>query len=558
MAGGKLSPRQQMINMMYLVLTALLAMNVSKEILDSFITINKGQETTRSAFEGKLQQQYMNFASLANENPEKYKGPNDRAIRIQRAANDLVVHINKIKAKCIAETEGLPMDSVLNPTTFELLKGVEDISSKDNYDVNTNLMIGSEPKFPKDNDNEDGNNYRAVVLKQKLEQYAQTVIGELGDDAEGQKLKASIAQLFDFSETVDSKGEPTVWETLNFYHVPLAATTSILSKLQSDVRNAESDAIGYMFADVEKSSYKFTELVSAVIPQATNVTSGSNFEADVFLAAYDGANVPEIRLGKPGVKFDSINSTLNGEYDVVEMAGTKGKVKLPANSLGAQHREGCIVFTPIGGQPVVKGFKLDYSVVAPTLVVSPTKMNVFYRGVDNPVSVGVPGFTDEEITATCDGCTSISKGSDGYIVRVGSGREAKVSAVATLPDGSKKTLGPATFRIKSVPDPVPQFAGKGAADAVVKKAELTAAQGVVAKMKDFEFDLKFTVTEFKLGMVIGGQYVEQQSKSNRVTADMKTMLKKAKRGQKVFIEGIKAVGPDKKPRNLGSLSFKVN
>ncbi|MEM7161047.1 MAG: gliding motility protein GldM [Bacteroidota bacterium] len=557
MAGGKLSPRQQMINMMYLVLTALLAMNVSKEILDSFITINKGQETTRKAFEGKLSQQYGTFQSLAQENPKKYGDPNAKAQKVKAAADEIVLHINKIKAKCIAETEGLPIDSVLNPNTGALLKGVEDIKSKDNYDVNTNLMIGSEPASPATDDDVDGNNYRAIVLKQKLMDYANIVKNELGKDQEGEKLKASITELFNFSTTVDSEGDSTKWETLNFYHVPLAATTSILSKLQSDIRNAESDAIGYMFADVEKSSYKFTELVSAVIPQSTNVTTGASYEADVFLAAYDGQNVPTIQLGKPGVKYDSIAGQLKGEFDILEMDGTKGKVQLPGSSLGPQHREGCIIFTPVGGQPVVRGFALDYNVVAPTLVVSPTKMNVFYRGVDNPVSVGVPGFTDKDVTASCEGC-QITKASDGYMVRVNQGTEAKIYATATLPDGGTKRLGPASFRIKSVPDPVPQFAGKGAGDAVVKKAELTAAQGVIAKMKDFEFDLKFTVTQFKMGMVIGGQYVEQTSKSNRVTADMKTMMKKAKRGQKVFIEGIKAKGPDGKVRNLGSLAFKVN
>ncbi len=555
MAGGKLSPRQQMINMMYLVLTALLAMNVSKEILNAFISIDEGQLNTRSSLEDKLANQMGNFQALAGENPAKYKDPYEKAKGVDTEAKALISHINKIKAQIISVTEGLPLDNVLNNDT---IRNIRYLSQKDNKDVATEIMYGSDKLNPHDVACErcDGNNFSAVDLKRRLLTFSENVQNSVkGMDA---GLAKNINDLFSYPDAPDASGDMQIWEYTNFNDVPMAAVISILSKLQSDVRSAQSDVIGVLFSDVEKSSYKFTSLADAVIPQATTITQGSNYEAEVFLAAFDEQNAPKIYLGNPGVRFDSTKMALNGESVLLEMDGVKGKVKLPAGGLGSQQREGFIEFKPIGApKAVITPFKLDYTVVAPQLVVSPTKMNVFYRGVDNPVSVGVPGFTDKDVTASCEGCT-INKGSDGYIVRVDKGKEAKIFASAKLPDGGTKRLGPASFRIKSVPDPVPQFAGKGAADAVVKKAELTAAQGVVAKMKDFEFDLKFTVTQFKVGMIIGGQYVEQISKSNRVTGDMKTMLSKAKRGQKVFIEGIKAKGPDGRVRNLGSLAFKVN
>ncbi|NNC96179.1 MAG: hypothetical protein HKN92_11500 [Chitinophagales bacterium] len=553
MAGGKLSPRQQMINMMYLVLTALLAMNVSKEILDAFITIDKGQKNTTLALKGKIGQQIAAFTASAQENPEKYGPALEQANKIDKTAKEISQHINHIKAKLIMDVEGYEDKSEVmgGDTVLDILY----ISNKDNYDIPTTIMYGSDVKNPLEGPCQVGcdMDYSAVTLRKKLQKYA----GEITSGIDDKQLQNSINDMFRFEDVIDSDGKAIPWEFMNFNGVPIAGVLTILSKLQSDVASAQASALDFLYADVEGASYKFTKLADAVIPQATTITTGSNYEAEVFLAAYDDQNVPEIRLGKPGVKFDSTKMDLTGEFDVLEMDGVKGKIKLPAGGLGSQQREGVIIFKPVGQAPVITPFDLDYTVVAPTLVVSPTKMNVFYRGVDNPVSVGVPGFTDKDITATCDGC-DISKASDGYIVRVNSGREAKIYANAKLPDGGSKRLGPATFRIKSVPDPVPQFAGKGAADAVVKKAELTAAQGVVAKMVDFEFDLKFTVTQFKIGMIIGGQYVEQVSKSNRVTADMKTMIKKAKRGQKVFIEGVKAKGPDGKVRNLGSLAFKVN
>ncbi|NNC84079.1 MAG: hypothetical protein HKN79_10925 [Flavobacteriales bacterium] len=555
MAGGNLSPRQQMINMMYLVLTALLALNVSKEILDSFIIVDEGQVTARRAFEGKLSQQLSNFASLAQENPEKYGEPYEKAATIHDSASELITHINLIKAKTIAKTDGLEMEQVYDPKMDTVL-GTGFINSKDNYDVNTEIMIGSEPASPRtEYSDSDGDtyNYTALELKKRLENYRDLVTTNIKDNP---KLIQSINEIFDYGKKRDSQGQEVTWEVLNFYHVPIAATTALLSKLQADIRNAENDAIGNMFADVEKSSYKFTDLTSAVIPQATNVTTGANYEADVFLAAYDAQNVPEIRLGKPGVRFDSTRLELDGEYDILEMEGTKGKVKLPAGGLGQQQREGVIIFTPVGGQPVVEPFKLDYNVVAPTLVVSPTKMNVFYKGVDNPVTVGVPGFADKDVVPSISN-GSISKGSDGYVVRVSSGTSADINVTCTLPDGSKKSLGPAKFRVKSVPDPVAMFGGKGTSDATIKYNELTASQGVAAVMKDFDFDLRFSVTKFNISMSVGGQFITKASSSNRVTPEMKEMLSRAKNGQKVFIEGIRAKGPDGTVRSLGSLAFKV-
>ena len=552
MAGGKLSPRQQMINMMYLVLTALLALNVSKEILDSFITIDKGQNASRESAEGKLASQIAKFSQLAEQKPEKYGANYAISEEITQKADEIVSYINRIKAKTISETDGLPMEEVYD-AKMDTVLGVKYISSKDNYDANTNIMYGITEEPATDIREGDEENYRAAELKRQLIEYRDLINAKVKDP----NLQASVNEVFNFEGITDSDGKEQPWERLNFYHVPLAATTSILSKIQSDVRSAESDVVGVLFADVEGQSLKFTKLKDAVIPISTDVTQGGSFEADVFLAAYDDTNPPEIRLGKPGVKFDPETQELDGEYDILEVdSNAMGKVKIPAGGLGPQQREGIIIFRPAGLPEVRKPFNIDYNVVAPTLVVSPTKMNVFYKGVDNPVTVGVPGFQDRDVVPSISN-GSISKGADGYVVRVSSGTSADISVSCTLPDGSKKSLGPAKFRVKSVPDPVAMFGGKGTGDATIKYNELTASQGVAAVMKDFDFDLRFTVTKFNISMSVGGQFISKSSPNNRVTGEMKEMLKRAKNGQKVFIEGIRAKGPDGTVRSLGSLAFKV-
>jgi len=554
MAGGKASPRQKMINMMYLVLTALLAMNVSKTILESFVSIDNGQIDTRTSFESKLSAQMVQFGGLAEKNPEKY-GPNfNIAKEISDKANDLVSYINRIKAKTISETEGKLIEDVYN-AQLDTVMNIDLIASKDNYDVNTNIMFGIEVEPATEKRPEDEENYRAAELKRQLIEYRELVKANIED----KNVQSAVDEMFAFASKENSDGRAVTWEEQNFYHVPLAASTSILSKIQSDIRSAESDAASTLFTAVEGKSYKFTKMKSAVIPQSTNVSQGGKFNAEIFLAAYDDQNKPEIRLGKPGVKFDPETGELTGEFDIVETdSNAIGNLSLPVGGLGQQVREGVIVFRPAGLPEVRESFKLDYNVVAPSLVVSPIKMNVFYKGVDNPVAVGVPGFQDKDIVPSISNGT-ISKGANGaYVVRVTSGTSANISVTATLPDGSKKTLGPAAFRVKSVPDPVAQFAGKGAESSTVKKNELTAAQGCVAAMKDFDFDLKFKVVSFNISMSVGGQFITQASNGNKVSADQKAILKKAKKGQKVFIEGIKAKGPDGTVRSLGSLSLKVS
>lgn len=559
MAGGKETPRQKMIGMMYLVLTALLALNVSKEILDAFITINDGLETTKITFDGKLNNQYAGFAASYNENPTKYGPAYEKAQVLREEANELITHIDKIKAKTIAETEGLTMEQVIGqgPMGQDTILNLSYVNGKDNYNVNTNIMIGAEPNKPLDTDNPDGNNYRAVVLKQKLQAYGESLKGMVSDNP---SLVATIDSLFTYPEKVkDASGTVTNWEALNFYSVPLAATTTILSKLQSDVRNAESDVLGHLFADVEAASFKFTELKAVVIPEKTYVLEGDSFRANVFLAAYDNTNLPEINMAPEGVELaEDATEIPGGKGDLVPMgADGFGRVAIPARGLGEKNWEGIIKFKkPDGSGFVYKKYDINYEVARPSLVVSPIKMNVLYRGIDNPIAISVPGVSADALSPSISTGT-LSKQSDGtYIARVKSGSEAVVSVSANM-NGVNKPMGSFKFRLKSVPDPVAKFAGKGPADNTVRKAELTAALGVIADLEDFVFDLKFPVRSFDVTVIMGGDVKTLESSSNRLTSQQQELLKQVRRNQVVIIENIKATAPDGSIRKLGSINLRV-
>ena len=549
MAGGKLSPRQKMINMMYLVLTALLALNVSKEILDSFVTVNTGLEVTKQTLSTKMGDTYQQFGQLASENAEKYGSAWNTAQSVQRDADVLFNYIDTIKARVIAGTEKLPMDSVVvrDASGRPAIRPLDLVKGKDNYTVLTNLMGMGDPGTPKEIE------YGAVELRRNLEAFRDK-LKEVAK--ENPILVANIDKMFHFEDLKDSGGKPVTWESLNFYHVPLAAGVTILSKIQMDVRNAENELVNWMMGEVEGQSFKFNTLTAIVKPQSSYVTVGSTYRADIFLGAYDNQNAPEVYIAGPGAKVDFERKRIIGDSMKVPMEGAMAKLEQVASGAGLRTVSGIIRFKPVGGELQVEPFETSYEVATPNLVVSPTKMNVFYRGVDNPVSISVSGYSDKDIQPSVTN-GQLSRASDGYIIRPGTGGEAMVSATVTNPDGSKKSMPGMKFRVKNVPNPTPFFAGKSVSDETIRKAELTAAAGVIAKMENFEFDLKFDIVEFRVTMIVGGTPLEQATKGPAVSSQMKEMFAKAKPGQKIYIEGIKAKGPDGTVRSLGSLSFKV-
>jgi gliding motility-associated protein GldM len=346
------------------------------------------------------------------------------------------------------------------------------------------------------------------------------------------------------------------WESINFYHVPLAAGITILSKIQADVRNAEGEVVKRMMDAVEGKSFKFNKLTAIVKPQSSYVTVGAKYSADIFLGAYDDQNAPEVFICGPGARVDTAKKEIIGESIKLPMNGAMARLEQVASGAGLRTVSGIIRYKPVGGEVTTEVFTTEYEVAAPNLVVSPTKMNVFYRGVDNPVSISVSGYSDKDIRPSMTN-GSLSKGGDGWIVKPGKESEATISATVTNPDGSSKTMTGMKFRVKNVPNPRPYFGGKSVDDETIKKTELTAAAGVIAKMIDFEFDLKFEVVGYKVTMIVGGTPIEKLTNGAAVSGDMKEMFQKAKPGQKVYIEQIKARGPDGTTRNLGSLSFKV-
>lgn len=543
MAGGKETPRQKMIGLMYLVLMALLAMNVSKSILLSFVVINDGLETTNEHFVVNNERTYTAF-DKAKLNDEKKVGPYwDKAQKVKKYANEIEEYINELKREVITHVEKLPEGAP--DSLFDL----HNVSSLDNYDVPTHLMIGGEPTQLAEGP------FTAHELRGKMEEYKKNLIELFSEHPEKNKsIIADIETGIQFASQMHA-GVEEPWEIAQFYHLPLAAVITNLTKMQADIRNLEADVIKEFLGDVSADDFKFDKLEAKVIANTNYVFLGDTFKAEVLVAALSTTQDPVLEAG---TDIDTTGGTVKIAEggimtDNISYKEGKGIFKLVPKTEGEVTWGGIIKIKKPDGTYQPFDFTSTFMAAKPALVVSPTAMNVFYRGLDNPIEVSVPGVPTDKLEISISNASK--SGSHGkFTVKPGKGKECVVSVSAKI-NGKTQQFGKATFRCKNVPDPKPVFAGSSGGN--VKKGKLTAAQGVIARMENFEFDLKFNVVSFVMSATVKGKVVEKPGKGAKLTGDMRTLLKALKPQQKVYIEKIKAKGPDGTVRDLGSISIKV-
>ncbi|HOT14459.1 MAG TPA: gliding motility protein GldM [Bacteroidales bacterium] len=534
MGHGKETPRQKMIGMMYLVLTALLALNVQKEVLNAFVIVDEGMTKMNENYSKKNEEMYFAFDQANAQNPAKSKKWRDIAYTVKQKSEELYENIQDLKLK-ILSTAG----------EVEAVKGREIntmlINGKENTDVPAQVMIV------------EGNGKK---LKAMIEDYRRYLIEQIDPKAEA--LINSLETGLSTKDPEPVGGKTESWESEHFEHLPLAGVLTIMTGLQSNVKNAEADVLRYLYTMIDKGSFKFTSLEATVIANSNYVIQGNEYQAKVFMAAFDTTQDPEIYLGP----CDSVR-TEEG-YVYTEKKGFnygaplpvkkgKGIYSVRATAPGEKNLVGIIKLkAPSGGQDIIRPFKTSYRVAEPMLVVSPTKMNVFYLGVDNPVEISVPGVEAEKIFPSISNGT-ITKSGKSFIVRPSKSGIAQINILAEI-DKQKKQMGAKEFRVKIVPDPVAKVAGiKGSG--VIDKNVLLAQSGIVAEMENFDFDLQFKVTEFKVSVNVGGFSNDKTSKSNKFTPEQFNLIKGANRGQKVYIEDVKAVGPDGSIRLLGSIAL---
>ena len=571
MAGAKETPRQKMIGMMYLVLTALLALNISKEVLNGFVKVENSLRTTQGTLNAKVNETSTELETKYLQNQEKVKPFYDKAQQVNASSAELISYITEMKARIMAASSGdyddagelavgnyigkdeNGMDTVLNLALIPI---------KDEYQNLTTFVGMAEPKEPLEGP------WTAVELKQKLEAFSNQLKNTSVLDIQGtrrdlpQYLKDQIDETFAFPTEIQ-EGEEVSWEHANFYHVPLAAVMPLMTKMTLDIQDIQDDILSWLLGSVDAKSYKFTNLMPLVVPESNYILRGDSFRADVLLAAFDGTNPPDIYVDSK--KWNERDSSLL-EYENIDALpiGTDGLGKLRIStrgmSLGESNYKGLIRFQgPDGNIQDFPYYTPKFTVAEPALVVSPTKMNVFYRGLPNPVEVSVPGVPGDKIDVRISGNHRLKKESDGtFTITPGTDKKANITVSAELPDGSKKTLPAREFRVKRIPDPVPFFVGKTPSDRSISKQALVGADGIGAQMVNFDFDVRVVVKSFSVSVSRDGTLVEKKSNSNRLTADMKQLFNRVSRGNVVYFEDIIVGMPDGTERQVAAMKLKVN
>ncbi|MCC6599251.1 MAG: gliding motility protein GldM [Crocinitomicaceae bacterium] len=566
MAGGKETPRQKMIGMMYLVLTALLALNISKDVLNAFIQINKSLGVTNSVLEAKADATIEGLR--ASKEAEKAAPFLAKAEEVANKGDEMIAYIEELKARVMAcsmksNKDGAGYEEFMKDgKAIEIgsPEGREKVAKPDENQNNTTLLVGQNPQAPRTDP------WSANELKQRLEAYRDWFKTIEVTNIAGKQIKlrddviSSINSAFVFPEE-ENEGVKEVWETSTFYHSPLVAVIATLSKIQADVLNAKTSAITDLATSINTTDLKFTDVTVAVVPKQSYVLKGDSFVAEVYLAAYNKNSQTRIYMGG---EFDgkSIPEVFDYAGKEAVPSGPDGKCKFKVNTgslgLGEHAYKGVIVYKDAAGEDKPIAFAIPpFFVGEPALVVSPTQMNVFYRGLDNPVEISVPGVGKSALKVSMEGGSISGPGGDGtYTVKPGQGNEATIRVTANV-NGKDTPMPPKKFRIKRIPDPVPSFGGKKPFDSSISQGDASVAAGVRADMEGFDFNVKVLVKSFKLTITNQGSFKEFKSSNNAVTGDMTDNIKKAKKGEKIFIEEIMVDMPDGTTRKVASITLKI-
>ena len=552
MSGAKETPRQKMIGMMYLVLTALLALNVSVEVLDAFTTVNDGLENTYISVDKKIVDYYNTFEQQYNKQPEKTAKYWDKAQEIRQKTDEFVNFIERdIKLALLLQNNGVTEEELLNPDKEEDAV----IANKEAADPNKNRRVFHKINF----DNIDGKDKHdavtafmieqgnAEILRKRIEEYRQYVIAAL--DSAGIADFDDHVGLITNGEYFAGDGAPLTWEMKNFNHIIIPAAISILNEIVAEVQTTEYDAISELYKSIGASDFKFNTLEAKVFPKTTYVLKGQDYEADVFIVASDNTKEFDAKYAR-GVK----DFAMANENAINKVSSQKGivKIKVPANTIGEQTIAGVVEMKdPVTGEIVPYPFQTSYTVAPPSANVTPTKMNVMYRGLENPIEISAPGFTANQINVSVVNGELVKKNGE-YFVKPGNEKNVTTVTISTTIDGKRMILDNCDFRLKRTPDPVPVLNGR--TNDKFTKEEILAAGGFVLTMPDFDFEgYHSQVLSYDVSTIVAGYLKPIKGiQGRKFNKEVEDLVKSARRGQRISIENIRVKSPDGEERILNT------
>ncbi|MCR5646641.1 MAG: hypothetical protein K6F96_09740 [Bacteroidales bacterium] len=568
MSGAKETPRQKMIGMMYLVYTALLAMNVSKDILDAFDTVNTGVQQTNITLMQQVSQRYATFEEQYYLDEEKVGPYWEEAQALRQKSTEIINYIEAMKWDLVSKIEekdyaqAIEQGLLKNRDTLQydgrLLYNINTskIKSRDNYNRPTAYMMG-DPEGP-------GNGGKAYELSEKIREYRAEIvrimgvehIHELGlitDSIYGSREYVLDAGISESSmKKLPFEGDywggkvsyyPGVtdpvqdsWEYRNFHHTVLIADVTLLNKIISEIETAELNAVTHLAQSVHAEDFTFDEVGAKVFAESSYILSGQKYKAQAMVTAWQNTQTTAwVRLdGGPEKEYTSNSQgVIDLEYNV---------------GVGNHKYTGLIKMrNPKTNELEDYTFENSFTVAPPAVSVSATKMNVVYAGIDNPIAIG--GGVGGELTATASGATLTRTGNGLYNLRVnGSPSEVVVSV-----SSQGNSLGTMKFRVKELPKPT-AIIDNASPDGKYTKSALLAANCVRAEMKDFDFEgVKYDVVGYSVKYrTKAGTVKEEKVTGSRFNETLKSVFNSANAGDIYIFTAIRVKGNDNKEKVLDS------
>jgi len=499
------SPRQKMINLMYVVLMALLALNVSTEVLNGFSLVEQSLNRTTSNATKQNASIYEDFAEQMKTNPGKVKAWFDKAMAVKRSSDSLYQFAEQLKTEIVKEADGADGD-------------VHNIRNKEDLEAATFVMLNP-------------GTGKGGKLFQAINDYRTEILKMITDPQQREIIAGNLSTAIPKNENTLGKN----WQEYMFEDMPVAAAVTLLSKLQSDVRYAEGEVLHTLVSNIDVKDIRVNKLSAFVIPESRTVISGDQFNAEIVMAAVDTTLQPEIYVG---------NTKL-----------TSSNYRFTAGGVGEHSFSGYITMRNGSGELIRRDFTQKYTVVAPSATVSADLMNVLYAGYENPMSISIPGVPLNAVSATMSSGSFRSLGMGRYIAKPTAVGQDVTIAVSANQNGRSRQMGTFTFHVRKLPDPMAyiqigtdRFRGGG-----MTKAALMEADGIKAAIDDGILDIAFQVQGFETVFFDNmGNAVPLASDGSRFSARQKEAFRKLSRNRRFYIRGVKAIGPDGISRTLPS------
>ena len=504
------SPRQKMINLMYVVLMAMLALNVSNEVLNGFSIVEESlKRTTANATKENLAI-YDDFGAQMKANPQKVKEWYDKAMQVRQMSDSLFNMIDELKVAIVKEADGKDGD-------------LHNIRNKEDMEAANQVMLAP-------------GRGRGKELFDAVNAYRKQML----DMAIGTRQKKTISEILTTTIPENMRTLGKNWQEYMFESMPAAAAVTLLSTLQSNVRYTEGEILHTLEQNIDVKDIRVNELNAFVIPNSQTIVRGDKFSAKIVMAAVDTTMVPDIYIGNQKVTLhDNVYERICGATGDFTLAGYLETVNG-------------------NGDRVRRDFSQKYTVVDPSATVSADLMNMLYAGYSNPISVSVPGVPLNKIQATMTGGTLTPTGPGKYIARPTKVGENAVITVTSTNTGRPQQMGQFTFRVRKLPDPTPfiptrdeqgnpsRFKGGG-----IPKGSLMGIESIGAAIDDGILDIAFRVVSFETVFFDNmGNAVPMASNGAQFSERQKDTFRKLARNRRFYISRVFAVGPDGIQRTL--------